>query len=102
MSFVYSEAFYLKSRLFAPCVFLALQGKMVGNHGDAFAIGGLAFDAADGVAEVLLQSVHVPSVPCHFDGVTDGSFHSGRGGCVLLGYGGVQNLGDTVQLVGLS
>jgi hypothetical protein len=27
--------------LFAPCVFLALQGKVVGNHGDAFAIGGL-------------------------------------------------------------
>ena len=41
MSFVYSEAFYLKSRLFAPCVFLALQGKVIGNHGDAFAIGGL-------------------------------------------------------------
>ena len=33
--------FYLKLRLFAPCVFLALQGKVVGNHGDAFAIGGL-------------------------------------------------------------
>lgn len=24
--------------LFASCVFLALEGKVVGNHGDAFAI----------------------------------------------------------------
>ena len=41
MSFVYSEAFYLKSSLFAAGVLFALQGKVVGNHGDAFAIGGL-------------------------------------------------------------
>lgn len=102
MSFVYSEAFYLKSRLFAPCVFLALQGKVVGNHGDAFAIGGLALDAADGIAEVFLQGIHIASVPCHLDGMTDGSFHSGRGGCVLLGNGRVQNLGNTELLVGVS
>ena len=36
----------------AAYVFLALKGQAVGNHGDAFAIGGLALDAADGIAEV--------------------------------------------------
>ena len=75
---------------------------MVGDHGDAFAIGGLALDAADGIAKVFLKCINVPSVPCHFDGMTDGAFHSGRGSGVLLGNGGIQNLGDAVQLVGIS
>ncbi len=89
-------------RLFAACVLFALQGEVVGDHGDAFAIGGLALDAADGIAKVFLKRIHVPSVPCHLNGMTDGTLHSGRGSGVLLGNGGVQNLGDTVLLVGVS
>ena len=37
---------------------------MIGDHGDELAIGGLALDAADGVAEELLQHLHVaPTSP---------------------------------------
>jgi len=32
---------------------LAAEGKIVRDHGDEFTIGGLALDAADGVAEEL-------------------------------------------------
>ena len=31
---------------------------MVGDHGDEFTVGGFSLDAADGVAEELLQGLH--------------------------------------------
>ena len=39
--------------LFSP------QRKTVGNHGDKFAVGGLALDVGDGVAEELLHGRNV-------------------------------------------
>jgi len=50
---------------------LAAEGKIVRDHGDEFTICGLALDAADGVAEKLLQHFHVATIPCYLDGVAD-------------------------------
>ena len=50
---------------------LAAEGKIVRYHGDEFTICGLALDAADGVAEELLQHLYVASVPGYLNGVAD-------------------------------
>ena len=53
---------------FLPRGVLALEGEMVCDHGDELAIRGFSLDAADGIAEELLQSLHVAAVPGHLDG----------------------------------
>ena len=54
-----------------PGSLLPAQAEAVGNHGDEFAIGGLAFDVADRVAEKLLQHLDVAPVPGYFNGMAD-------------------------------
>ena len=41
------------------CRVLALEGKMVSDHGDEFRIRGFSLDAADRVAEEFLKGLHV-------------------------------------------
>ena len=50
---------------------LAFEGQIIGDHRDKLAIRGLALDAADGVAEELLQRLHVAAVPGDLDGMAD-------------------------------
>ena len=44
-----------------------------------------------------MQSVQVTSVPGDFDSVSDGAFHSGRGGLECFRHLGVENLGDGID-----
>ena len=76
---------------------LQLQLQFVSDKGDEFRIGGLALCGVDGVAEEALEGIQIPSVPCHFDGVTDGPFHTAGGGLEGFGDLGVQDLGDGVD-----
>ena len=78
---------------------LAAQGKAVGYHGDEFTIGGLALDAADGVAEELLQHLHIATVPGYLNGVADGTLHTGGGGVEALGHLRVEHLCDGIYHV---
>ena len=50
---------------------LSLEAEIVRNHRDKFAIRGFSLDAADGVAEELLQRLHVAAVPRDLDGMAD-------------------------------
>ena len=75
---------------------LQLKLQFVSDKGDEFRIRGFALGVADGIAEETLEGIQVAPVPGHFDGVADGSLHSGR--CSLDGFGhlGVQYLGDGI------
>ena len=48
---------------------LSLEGKIVGDHRDKFAICGFSLDAAHGIAEEPLQGLHVAAVPRDLDGM---------------------------------
>ena len=76
---------------------LQLKLQFVSDKRDEFRVRGFSLGIADGVAEKSLQSVQIPSVPGHFDGVTDGTLHSGRGGLECFRHLGVQYLGDGIH-----
>ena len=75
---------------------LQLKLQFISDQGDKFRIRGFSLGIADGISEKSLQSVQVASVPGHFDGMADGTLHSGRGGLECLGDLWVQYLGDGV------
>ena len=64
----------------------ALEHQPVCDHGDELGVGGLALGAVDGVAEITLQRFQIAPVPCHLDGVADGTLHAGGRGMEPLGY----------------
>ena len=83
------------------CHFAGLQLKLqfVSDKGDEFGIRGFSLGIADGIAEKSLQSVQIASVPGHFDGMADGTLHSGRGGLECFRHLGVQYLGDGIGVL---
>ena len=76
---------------------LELEGQFVCDKGDEFRIRGFSLGIADGISEKSLQRIQITSVPGYFDGVPDGSLHSGRGGLEGLCHLGVQYLGDGID-----
>ena len=60
------------------CHFAGLQLKLqfVCNKGDEFGIRGFSLGIADGIAKKTLQSIQIPSVPGHFDGMADGTLYA--------------------------
>ena len=78
-----------------------IQPHLVGNHGNELAVGGLAAQVVDGVAEVAVQGVHIAPVPCHLDGMADGALHPAGGGAVFLGDFRVEALGHSVDVLRL-
>ena len=73
-----------------------MQLESVCDQCDEFAVGGLTLRVTDCVPKEALEGIQVTSVPCYFDGVADGSLHSGRGGLEGLCHLGVEYLGDGV------
>ena len=55
----------------SPSRLLLLEGETISDHGDEFAIGGLSFDIAHRIPEVLLQHLDVAPVPGHLNGVAN-------------------------------
>ena len=82
------------------CYFAGLQLKLqfVSNQGNKLRIRGLTLGIADGIAEKSLQSIQITSVPGHFDGMADGTLHSGRRGLECFGHLRIQYLGDGISL----
>ena len=74
-----------------------LQLKLICNKRYKFRIRRLSLGIADGIAEKSLECVQVSSVPGHFDGMADGTLHSGRGGLEGFCHLGVQYLGDGIH-----
>ena len=75
---------------------LQLQGQLVCDKGDEFGISRFSLGIAHRIAEKSLQSVKIPTIPGNFNGMANGSFHSGRGGLEGLRHLGVENLGDGI------
>ena len=78
-----------------------IQPHLIGDHGNELAVGGLAPEIVDGVAEVAVQGVHIAPVPCRLDGMADGALHPAGGGAVALGDLRVQALGHRVDILRL-
>ena len=76
---------------------LQLQLQFVCDKRNKFRIRGFSLGVADCVPEKSLQSVQIPSVPGHFDGMADGPLHPAGCGLEGLGYLGIQYLGDGID-----
>ena len=83
------------------CHFRRLQLKLqfVSDQGDELRIGGFSLGIADGIAKKSLQGIQIASVPGHFDGMTDGPLHSGRGGLEGLRHLGIEDFRDGVGVL---
>ena len=75
---------------------LQLKLQFVCDKRNKLRIRGFSLGVADGIAKKSLQGIQVASVPCHFDGMADGTLHSGRGSLECLGDLRVQYLGDGI------
>ena len=78
-----------------------IQPHFISYHCNELAVGGLAAQVVDGVAEVAVQGVHIAPVPCHLNGMADGALHPAGGGAVALGNFRVQALGHRVDILRL-
>ena len=78
-----------------------IQPHLIGDHRNELAVGGLAAQVVDGVAEVAVQGVHIAPVPRHLNGMADGALHPAGGGAVALGDFRVQALGHRVDILRL-
>ena len=83
------------------CSLPFIQPHFVSDHRDEFAVGGLAPQVVDGIAEVAVEGIHIAPVPSHLDGVADGALHPAGGGAVFLGDFRVQTLGHSVDILRL-
>ena len=61
---------------FPLCCFPQTLLDHIGHSCDELAVGGLALFCADGVAEIAVQGVPVPSGPGDFNQMTDGPLHT--------------------------
>ena len=101
-----SRAFYnsIPVSVFPACLSHPLpfiQPHLIGYHRDKLAVGGLAPQVMDGIAEIAVEGIHVSPVPCNLDGVADGALHPAGGGAVFLGDFRVQALGHSVDVLRL-
>ena len=78
---------------------LQLKLQFVSDQGNEFGIRGFSLGIADSIAEKSLQRIQVATIPGHFDGVTDCTFHTAGGGLEGLGDLRVQYLGDGVGVL---
>ena len=78
---------------------LQLKLQFVSDKRNKLTIRGFSLGIADGIAEKSLQGVQIASVPGHFDGMPDSTFHPAGGGLEGLCHLGVQDLGDGIDHV---
>ena len=78
------------------CSLPLIQPHFVSDHRDELAIGGLAPQVVDGIAEVAVEGIHIAPVPRHLDGVADGALHPAGSGTVFLGDFRVEAFGHSV------
>ena len=76
---------------------LELKLQFVRNQGDELTIGGFSLGIGHGIAEEPLQGIQIAPVPCHFDGVADGTLDAGRRGLEGFRHLRVQYLRDGVD-----
>ena len=75
-----------------------LQLQFVGDKGDELRIGGLALGVGNRVAEEALEGIQISSVPCYFNSMANGSFHSAGCGLECFRHLRIEHLGDGINL----
>ena len=55
---------------------LILEPEVVCDHRDKFGIGRLTACILNGIPKVGIEGIHVTSVPCHLNGVADGTLYA--------------------------
>ena len=83
------------------CSLPLIQPHLVSDHRDEFAVGGLAPQVVDGIAEVAVEGIHIAPVPRHLNGMADGALHAAGSGTVFLGNFRVEALGHSVDVLRL-
>ena len=83
------------------CSLPLIQPHFVSDHRDEFAVGGLAPQVVDGIAEVAVEGIHIAPVPRHLNGMADGALHAAGSGTVFLGNFRVEALGHSVDVLRL-
>ena len=83
------------------CPLPLIQPHFVSDHRDEFAVGGLAPQVVDGIAEVAVEGIHIAPVPRHLNGVADGALHAAGSGTVFLGDFRVEAFGHSVDVLRL-
>ena len=83
------------------CPLPFIQPHFVSDHRDEFAVGGLAPQVVDGIAEVAVEGIHIAPVPRHLNGMADGALHAAGGGAVFLGDFRVEAFGHSVDVLRL-
>ena len=78
-----------------------IQPHLISDHRNELRVRWFSPQVMDGIAEVAVESVHIAPVPCHFDGVADGTLHPAGGGAVFLGDFRVEALGHSVDILRL-
>ena len=76
---------------------LVTKAQIICDHGNKFRVGGLSAVVLDGIAEIGIERIDVPSVPCNLDGVANGTLNAGGGRRIFLGDARIQDLRDRVQ-----
>ena len=75
---------------------LQLQLQLISDQRDEFGIRGFSLGVADCVSKEPLKGIQIASVPCHFDGVSDGPLDSAGGGLEGFCHLGVEYLSDGI------
>ena len=65
------------------CSLPLIQPHLVSDHRNEFAVGGLAPQVVDGIAEVAVEGIHIAPVPRHLNGMADGALHAAGSGAVF-------------------
>ena len=70
---------------------------MIRDHGNELAVGGLALDVGDRIAEEFLQHLNVTPVPGYLYGVPNCPLHPGGRGAEFLCHRGIEHLRHRVD-----
>ena len=79
---------------------LQLKLQFISDKRNKFGIRGFSLGITDCIPEKSLQRIQIPTIPGNLNGVSDSTFHSGRGCLECFCHLGVQYLGDGVRVPG--
>lgn len=76
---------------------LQLKLQFVSDKRDELRIGGFTFRIGNRISKEPLEGIQITAIPCYFNGMANGTLHTGRRSLECLGDLRVQYLGDGVR-----
>ena len=78
-----------------------IQPHLISDHCDELRVRWFSPQVMDGVAEVAVEGIHISPIPCHLNGVADGTLHPAGCGAITLCDFRIQTLGHSVDVIRL-